>query len=499
MLSKDAIWQELEKQAQQQNSVPDLLKTETNRLENFSVDLDGFYYDASKTRTSQRTLETLLAYAHSCGLEDWRNKMFSGEHINNTENRAVLHTALRAQNPRKEVTDSLAHIKKFVQQVHNEKCIKTIVNIGIGGSDLGPRMIYQALKSTHKKLDVHYVSNIDGHDLQAVLKQCKADETLFIIASKTFTTIETLTNAETAKEWLVNELGENAVKDHFVALSTNSQAAQSFGIDASNIFPFEDWVGGRFSLWSSIGLSLALGLGFEVFEELLQGAESMDKHFLNAPLENNIPVLMGVIGFWHCSFLNIHALACLPYHQRLEYLPLWLQQLDMESNGKEIDRNGDKVNYVTGPYIYGQPGTNGQHAFYQHIHQSPLVTFCEFIGIIKPDHPYQNQHEILLANLVGQSLALTNGQSASKAEPYKQFNGSRPHSILLLPSLSPFHLGQLLAAYEHKIFVQGILWNLNSFDQWGVELGKTLAKDVLSHKNNATDPATKELLKRLKL
>ncbi len=499
MPNKNTIWQQLERLAKQSISVPNLIKNEPNRLDHFSVDLDGFYFDASKTRTSQQTLDSLITYAKSCNLEDWRSKMFAGERINNTEDRAVLHTALRASNPRKEVAKSLAHMKRFVQQTHQEKRIKTIVNIGIGGSDLGPRMVYEALKSTQQKLNVYYVSNIDGHDLQAVLKQCEADKTLFIIASKTFTTIETLTNAETAKKWLVNKLGQNAVKDHFVALSTNSQAAQEFGIDADNIFPFEDWVGGRFSLWSSIGLSLSLGLGFDVFEELLHGAENMDQHFLNAPLEQNIPVLMGLIGFWHISFLNIHALACLPYDQRLEFLPLWLQQLDMESNGKEIDRNGDKVDYITGPYIYGQPGTNGQHAFYQHIHQSPLLTFCEFIGVIEPNHPYKNQHEILLANLVGQSLALTNGQEASKDEPYKQFNGSRPHSVLLLPSLSPFHLGQLLATYEHKIFVQGILWNLNSFDQWGVELGKTLAKKVLDDKNNETDVAAKELVKRLKL
>ncbi len=481
MFNNTVTWHSLKSHAEKIRyaSIASFLANEQERQEHFCICDNRLTLDATYALADQRTLDLLLQLARDTRLEEMRDKMFSGEAINITENRAVLHTALRAKNPRPKVKKSLEAMCKFTQKIHNEDKIKTIVNIGIGGSDLGPRMVYHALKDTHKKLDVHYVANIDGHDLHSVLQHCKAEETLFIIASKTFTTIETLTNAQTAKNWFVKEAGKDKIAEHFVALSTNFEEAKTFGIAEDHIFPFEDWVGGRFSLWSSIGLSLCLGLGFDIFEELLSGARSMDEHFSNAPLEQNMPVLMGLLGFWYRTFLDMPALACLPYDQRLELLPAWLQQLDMESNGKAVSRDGNTIPYPTGPIIFGQPGTNGQHAFYQHLHQSSTITPCEFIGIETPGHPYKDQHKILLANLKAQAQALMEGKTAPDGQPYRGFSGNRPSLTLILPSLSPYHLGQLLALYEHKVFVQGILWDINSFDQWGVELGKALAKEIL--------------------
>lgn len=502
MLNNTVTWLSLTQHAKQMESasIASFFTTEEDRLSQFSIQHEGITYDASKALMDKRALDLLLFLCEEAELEQWRDKMFAGEHINNTEDRAVLHTALRANPPRDEVENALAKMQRFCENTHKSGKYKDIVNIGIGGSDLGPRMVYHALKEQSKTgLNVHYVANIDGHDLKRVLGECTPETTLFIVASKTFTTIETLTNAHTAKNW-VTEKGL-AVKDHFIALSTNMNAVNAFGIEAQNMFPFEEWVGGRFSLWSSIGLSLALGLGFEAFSQLLEGARNIDEHFKQAPLKENIPVLMGLTGLWHDTFLGFPALACLPYDQRLEYFPLYLQQLDMESNGKAVTKDGFTVSYRTGPVVFGQPGTNGQHAFYQHLHQSPMITPCEFIGVVKPDHSYTEHHKILLSNMIAQSQALMLGKQAPEDQPYRAFSGNRPNTTLLLPELTPYHLGQLIALYEHKIFVQGILWQINSFDQWGVELGKVMAKNLLAENNDADtiDPSTAHLKRLCKI
>lgn len=508
MLNNSVTGHSLKSHAEQVKnaSILGFFEQDPERLNRLSVSHEDLYFDASKSLIDQKALDLLLAYAKEAELEAWRAKMFAGEAINSSEGRAVLHTALRAEPPRSEVLTSLHKMKKFSQDIRDGiisgatgKTFDTVVNIGIGGSDLGPRMAYQALKDKYpSKIKVHYVSNVDGHDLDIILKGCIPETTLFLVASKTFTTIETLTNAESARIWLVKALGQEAVSKHFAALSTNLEKVKAFGIDAENMFPFEEWVGGRYSLWSSIGLSVCIGLGFDVFAGLLSGARNMDRHFQEAPLEKNIPVLMGLIGFWYSTYLNFKAYACLPYDQRLAFLPLWLQQLDMESNGKSISRSGQSLSYATGPIVFGQPGTNGQHAFYQHIHQSKDITPCEFIGFLQPDHGLAGHHKILLANMIAQAQALMCGQSAPEGKPYSAFSGNRPSMTLLFPTLSAYTLGQLLALYEHKIFVQGILWEINSFDQWGVELGKVLARKILETSSNSDtlDPSTEALLKR---
>lgn len=515
MLNNSMIWHSLKSHAQGIKDTPfeKFFDTDKDRLKHFSIETDGLYFDYSKSALDAHGKALLVEAAKQADLEGWRAKMFAGEAINNTEDRTVWHVALRSKKPPKVVSETLEKMKSFTEQVHSGavkghsgKAFESVINIGIGGSDLGPHMVYEALKSgadQQRVPKVHYVANVDAEDLLSALSQCDPETTLILVASKTFTTIETLTNAQTAKEWLLKHFDgdQTAVASHFAALSTNAEAVEAFGIDVARMFPFEDWVGGRFSVWSAIGLSLCLGLGFKAFQDFLDGAEAMDLHFLNAPLDQNLPVMAGLLGYWYRTFLDYLAYAALPYDQRLSLFPLWLQQLDMESNGKAVSRQGNALSWQTGPIVFGQPGTNGQHAFYQHIHQSETVTPCEFIGVLKADHSYQNHQDILLANMIAQAQALMEGQKAPEGQPWRGFSGNRPSTCLLLPALNAYTLGQLLALYEHKIFVQGVLWDINSFDQWGVELGKVLAKNILGDKTKSAklDPSTAELVKRAKL
>lgn len=501
-----------------------LFDNDPNRFENYSVEDHGLLLDYAKHRASDETMRLLFALARAAELEQWRDRMMAGVAINTTEGRAVLHTALR--NPARtgfnlDGTDILPFIHGVLDQMrafsaaviegrwlgHTGKPMRTIVNIGIGGSDLGPYMVCEALKPFQNHLDVRFVSNVDGAHIHETLKQCDLETTLFVVASKTFTTQETMTNALTAKSWLIAHLDDAAaVARHFVALSTNESAVREFGISAENMFPFRDWVGGRYSLWSAIGLSICLAVGFEKFEELLAGGHAMDRHFQTAPLERNMPVIMGLLGLWYRDFWDAESMAVLPYNQYLHRLPAFLQQLDMESNGKSVDRDGNPVACQTGPIIFGEPGTNGQHAFYQLIHQGTSLVPCDFIGVVNAEQKTLRQHQrILLANLIAQSQALMEGRPLAQSDndPQKVFDGNRPSTTILIDRLTPFHLGQIIALYEHKVFVQGILWNINSFDQWGVELGKILAKNVLDAMDSGApanaDGSTVGLMKWLRL
>lgn len=464
-----------------------------------SIQLDGFRFDFSKQRINKDILEELINLARDQNLEDWRNRFFAGEKINNSENRAVLHTACRS---RESLSDSpatkeavkfslqvLGKMKNFADTVRSGshkgfsgKSITDVVNIGIGGSDLGPRMVCQALAHLHDKLNVHFVSNVDGADIHQTLECLNPETTLFLIASKTFTTQETLTNAQTAKDWFLKKGTEKDIAKHFAALSTNLEATQEFGISDEMVFPFEEWVGGRFSLWSAIGLSIMLAIGSNKFQELLDGANEMDRHFRDASLDENIPVLMGLLGVWERNFMNSTALAVLPYAENLSLFPLYLQQLDMESNGKSQDRDGDNIEYATAPVNFGQAGTNGQHAFYQALHQGSDIIPTDFIVIKTSPYKTGDHNRKLLANAIAQTQALAYGNG-------NDFKGERPLSLFLLDELNPRLLGMLVAAYEHKIFVQGVIWNLNSFDQPGVELGKKLAKGILENPENAKNYA----------
>ena len=486
----------------------------TSRFDHFSLSLGDFLLDYSKNLVTTETMGLLLDLARQAGVEDWRGRMFAGEAINNTENRAVLHTALRDRSDkplsvdgaevRAEVRDVLGQMRGFAVSVrggiwkgHSGKAVSDVVNIGIGGSDLGPAMACEALTPYHKPdLKVHFVSNVDGAHMAETLKGLNAETTLFIVASKTFTTQETLSNAATARGWLVSALGEDAVGKHFVALSTNVEAVTAFGIEKQNMFRFWDWVGGRYSLWSAIGLSIAVAAGIERFEELLDGAREMDRHFVEAPLEANMPVIMALIGVWNSNFLGADAHAVLPYDQYLRRLPAYLQQADMESNGKGVTRDGQPVGVHTGPVIFGEPGTNGQHAFYQLIHQGTRLVSSDFIAAAENHNAGRGYHAILLANFFAQTEALMRGRTADEARaeleaagmsgaelenllPHKVFEGNRPTNSILYKKLDARTLGMLIALYEHKIFVQGVIWGINSFDQWGVELGKKLAADIL--------------------
>jgi len=506
----------------------DLFAQDPARVEDLTFQAAGWRIDFSKNRLTTETLGLLQSLAKACQLEERIQEMFSGKKINQTEGRSVLHTALRNQGNEPVYMDSqdvmpgirkvLERMKGFTKKVESGefvgatgKRIKHIVNLGIGGSDLGPEMVYRALYAQRNRgLDVQFVSNIDSSHLVNALEGLSAEETLFIVASKTFTTQETMTNANSAKSWLLENLGlgEAAVAHHFVALSTNNQAVQNFGIDLNNTFEFWDWVGGRYSLTSAIGLSLMLGLGVTCFEELLEGFYEMDQHFLNCPLEENLPVLMGLVGVWYNNFFEAESVAVLPYCQQLNRFSAYLQQADMESNGKSVDRSGDKVYYQTGPIVWGEPGTGGQHAFYQLIHQGSKLIPCDFIGFANPVDPLGDHHQKLTANLLAQSKALAFGKTTEqlKAEgcpesllPYKEFEGNRPTTTLMAPKLTPKVLGSLISLYEHKIFTQGVLWDVFSFDQWGVELGKQLATDILENLNakklvNSQDPSTQSLL-----
>ncbi len=485
-----------------------------NRFNEFSISFEDMLVDYSKNIISQETKEKLLALAIEADIEGWRTKMFKGSHINITENRAVLHTALRyqgsqpiivdGQNITQDVQDVLSRMEDFAKKIRSGqwkgatgKEITAVVNIGIGGSDLGPVMAYEALTPWHhERITCHFVSNVDGTHIVEVLKKCDPETTLFLVASKTFTTQETLTNAHTARDWLTTALGDEAVSSHFAALSTNEAAVEEFGINTQNMFPFWDWVGGRYSLWSAIGLSLMISIGADSFKNMLKGAYAMDEHFKNAPLAENIPVILALLGLWYRNFFDYPAIAILAYDQYMHRFAAYFQQADMESNGKTITKDGKKVNYQTGPILFGEPGTNGQHSFYQLIHQGSTPIPCDFIAPSLSQNPIGDHHQKLLSNFFAQTEALMRGkteaevktelekQGKSESEiaqltPHKVFSGNRPSNSILVKEINPYTLGMLTAMYEHKIFVQGILWNVNSFDQWGVELGKQLASSIL--------------------
>ena len=501
----EAHYQEIKDQ-----HLTELFQNDPNRALELKKELPGFLFDYSKNRLTKKTVELLVQLAKETGLDQAKQAYFGGEKINETEGRAVLHTALRSpanaaveldgKNVVPEVQEVKAKMKSFCDAVlsgdkkgSSGKAFTDVVNIGIGGSDLGPVMITEALAYYQKGLRLHFVSNVDGDHLQESLKGLDPETTLFVVVSKSFTTQETLANAQSARKWFVERLSAEAVADHFVAVSTNIPQVEAFGIEAQNIFPMWDWVGGRFSLWSTVGLSVALAIGFDGFEELLAGAAAMDQHFKESPSEENIPVLMGLIGIWYNNFFGAESVGVIPYTQYLHRLPAYLQQAIMESNGKSTDRNGNPVDYQTGEIVWGEPGTNSQHAFFQLIHQGTKLIPCDFIGYKKSLYGEKEHHDKLMANFFAQTEALMNGRSLEEVQeelknqgqgahlaPFKVFAGNKPTTTLLFDQLNPHSLGMLVALYEHRIFVQGVIWNIFSYDQWGVELGKILAKTILS-------------------
>ena len=479
-------------------SLSDLFASDPGRADRYLVTAGDLRIDYSKQPVTDELLADLLARARSAGVEERRDAMFAGEHINVTEDRAVLHVALRAprdavieldgENVVPEVHAVIDAMAAFAAHVRDDDRITDVVNIGIGGSDLGPAMAAQALAAFgHPRITTHFVSNVDGADVHSTLQRLDPASTLFIVASKTFGTIETLTNARTARTWLVDALGEAAVADHFVAVSTNAERVAEFGIDTDNMFGFWDWVGGRYSVDSAIGLSLMILIGPDAFREFLAGFHTIDEHFRTTPLEHNAPVLLGMIGVHH-SDLGRDTKVVLPYAQELARFPAYLQQLDMESNGKRVRLDGSPVDGDTGPIVWGEPGTNGQHAFYQLLHQGTRVVPADFIGFADPNHPYRNHHDLLMSNLFAQAEALAFGR-ADLDEPYRHFPGDRPSTLVLADRLTPSVLGQLVALYEHIVFVQGTVWGINSFDQWGVELGKELANRITPELTGEPDPS----------
>lgn len=502
-----------------EKNLKQLFAEDEKRFEKFSLIFEDILLDYSKNRINDTTLALLMQLARECKLDEAIQAMFSGEKINQTEDRAVLHTALRNQsnkpvyadgkNVMEEVNEVLAKMEKFSEAIisgawkgYTGKAITDVVNIGIGGSDLGPVMVTEALKAYKNHLTMHFVSNIDGTHIVETLKTVNPETTLFLIASKTFTTQETMTNANTARDWFLSKgAKQEDVAKHFAALSTNAKDVAAFGIDTKNMFGFWDWVGGRYSLWSAIGLPIALSVGFANFKELLAGAHAADEHFEHTPFENNVPVILALLGIWYINFFDAETEAILPYDQYLHRFAAYFQQGDMESNGKHVDRNGNDVTYETGPIIWGEPGTNGQHAFYQLIHQGTRIIPCDFIAPAQSLNPIGEHHPILLSNFFAQTEALMNGKTEEQVEaelrkegktdaeikklaPFKVFEGNRPTNSILLKKVTPRSLGSLIAIYEHKIFVQGIIWNIFSFDQWGVELGKQLAKSILPELKN---------------
>ncbi|MFS0489284.1 glucose-6-phosphate isomerase [Leadbetterella byssophila] len=495
-------------------SIAELFDADPKRASKFSLRFQDIFVDFSKNRINGRTLSYLIDLANECRLSEAINKMFTGEAINATENRAVLHTALRnrsnepvyvnGKDVMPDVNRVLEQMRTFSESVrsgewkgYTDKKITDIVNIGIGGSDLGPVMVTEALKPYGKKgLKVHFVSNVDGTHISETLKGLNPATTLFMIASKTFTTQETMANAHTARAWFLEAAkDENFVKKHFVAISTNAKGVAEFGIDTKNMFEFWDWVGGRYSLWSAIGLSIACYIGFSNYEQLLTGAHDIDQHFRHSTFRKNIPVILGLLGIWYNNFYGAESHAILPYDQYMHRFAAYFQQGDMESNGKSVNRSGEKINYQTGPVIWGEPGTNGQHAFYQLIHQGTKLIPCDFMAPVISHNPIGEHHKLLLSNFFAQTEALMNGKSEAEARaelekagkskeeidflvPFKVFEGNRPTNSFLFKKLTPRVLGSLIAIYEHKIFVQGVIWNIFSFDQWGVELGKQLANKI---------------------
>ncbi|MDN5278144.1 MAG: glucose-6-phosphate isomerase [Clostridiales bacterium] len=515
-LTQTREWQALNAHHEEMKNTQmrDLFATDPERFNQFSLELEEIFIDYSKHIITDRTMQLLFDLARASGVKEAAEAMFSGKHINWTEDRAVLHSALRNRSNQPVVVDGkdvmpevnavLEKVKTFSDNVrsgewkgHTGKKIKTVVNIGIGGSDLGPVMITEALKHYADGPEVRFVSNVDGTDFVEKTRGLNPDETLFIVASKTFTTQETMTNAHTARTWLLNSLqNESAVARHFVALSTNAAEVTKFGIDPDNMFEFWNWVGGRYSSWSAIGLSIAISIGYERFSELLAGAHALDRHFAETPLEKNAPVILALLGIWYNNFFGAESTAILPYDQYLHRFAAYFQQGDMESNGKYIDREGNEVDYQTGPIIWGEPGTNGQHAFYQLIHQGTKLIPTDFIACINSLNPVGDHHLKLMANFFAQTEALMKGKTKEEVKldlekeglspekietllPHKVFKGNRPSTSIMLKKLSPYNLGMLTALYEMKIFVQGVIWRINSFDQWGVELGKVLAKTIL--------------------
>ena len=521
-------------------TISDLFKQEQNRFNDYSLTFENqILVDFSKNKINQETLKLLHQLAKESALDEAINAMFTGEKINRTENRAVLHTALRnrsntpvyvdGKDVMPEVNAVLAKMSAFCDRVisgewkgYTGKAITDVVNIGIGGSDLGPYMVTEALRPYKNHLNMHFVSNVDGTHIAETLKKVNPETTLFLVASKTFTTQETMTNANSARDWLLAAAKDNsAVAKHFAALSTNGKAVAEFGIDTNNMFEFWDWVGGRYSLWSAIGLSIALSIGFDNFEALLSGAHEMDKHFRTAPLEKNIPATLALVGLWNTNFLGAQTEAILPYDQYLHRFAAYFQQGNMESNGKYVDRNGNVIcDYQTGPIIWGEPGTNGQHAFYQLIHQGTMLIPCDFIAPAQSHNPLGDHHSKLLSNFFAQTEALAFGKTKEEVEaefvkagksldevkdivPFKVFTGNKPTNSILVQKMTPFVLGALIAMYEHKIFAQGVIFNIFSFDQWGVELGKQLANRILpeladKEKVSSHDSSTNGLINQFK-
>ena len=494
----------------------DLFAEDATRGTRMTLDAVGLYLDYSKNRITDKTLKLLLALAEECGLADRIAAMFRGERINTTENRAVLHVALRAPRGEKILLDGkdvvpavhevLDRMARFADRVRSGKWlgytgrrIRHVINIGIGGSDLGPVMAYEALRHySQRDIDCRFVSNVDSTDLTEATRGLDPAETLFIVSSKTFTTLETMTNAKAARDSLVAQLGsEDAVARHFVAVSTNAEGVKKFGIEPSNMFGFEDWVGGRYSMDSAIGLSTMIAVGPANFRAMLAGFHEMDEHFRSAPLGENLPVLLGLISLWNNDFLGFSTLAVLPYEQYLKRFPAYLQQLTMESNGKHVTLDGEQVHADTSPIVWGEPGTNGQHSFYQLIHQGTRIVPCDFIGFMTALAPIGGQHDLLMANLIAQAEALAFGKTAQQVEaegtapalvPHRVFEGNRPSNAILVDTLTPESLGKLIALYEHSVFTQGAIWGIDSFDQWGVELGKQLASKVIPELQNAQEP-----------
>lgn len=539
MQSRESLpsWQQLTTHVQvmKQQHMNDLFTADPQRFDKFSIQLPSFLLDYSKNQITSETFDKLIALAKECQLEEWRTKMFNGERINFTEDRAVLHTALRnrskspmmleGENITDQVEQALSKMKGFSEQVrqgkwlgYSGKRITDVVSIGVGGSNLGPQMVTEALKHySDNSLNVHYVSNVDGTQIANVLRPLNPENVLFIISSKTFTTAETMTNARTAVKWLTSSsFDDKAVAKHFVAVSANKKNAMAFGIEEHNIFDMWDWVGGRFSLWSAIGLPIALDLGFEKFIELLEGAHEIDKHFCEAPLEQNAPVILALLSVWNCTFLGAQSQAILPYDQALHMLSAYMQQAEMESNGKSVAWDGSEIDYPTVPTIWGEVGINGQHAFYQYLHQSNNVVPADFIGSVESVTPVQGHHETLMANFFAQTQALMQGVDETqvradlkakgrtddyinKVAPHKVHKGNRPTNTILMERISPRTIGSLIALYEHKIFVQGIILQICSFDQWGVELGKGLANEIEKELrdqsvNKKHDSSTAELI-----
>lgn len=530
-VTRSAQWRALKRHRQSlaKTRIGDLFARDPNRFNAFSLQLEEFALDFSKNLMTEETLRLLRDLAGVAEVEAWRDRMFAGERINTTEDRAVFHVALRHQGQTPMLVDGLdampavrtvqARMRDFATALREGRWlgatgqrIRTVVNIGIGGSDLGPAMAVQALRPfCHPEMTFHFVSNVDGAHLAAAIAHADPASTLFIVSSKTFTTQETLANATAARDWLTAALSPAAVPKHFVAVSAAVDKAQAFGIAAENVFGFWDWVGGRYSMWSAIGLPIAVAIGWEGFERLLAGAHAMDRHFREAPMARNLPITMGLIALWNIDFLEADAYAVLPYAQDLARLPAYLQQLEMESNGKGRRRDGKPVKCATGPVLFGEPGTNGQHAFYQLIHQGTQRVFCDFILPARDRSRHPDLHRLLSANFLAQSQALMLGKSAAEAEaemrksgmkarlartlaPHRAFAGDRPSNSILIGELDPYHLGKLIALYEHKTFVLGVLWGVNSFDQWGVELGKQLANEILNGAGVSRDGSTAGLM-----